>query len=677
MLTDKLPELLAPAGTPEALRAAVSAGADAVYFGVGAYNARLNAKNFDGDTLSDALSFCRAYGVKTNITLNTQIYDREMSDALRTAEILCRLSADALIVADLGLASLIRRYFPEIELHASTQACGNSVRDAEYFASLGFSRMVAARELSRDNLAELCKSSPIEIEMFIHGANCVSVSGQCLMSSLIGGRSGNRGLCAQPCRLSYNGSYPLSPKDNCLAPHIADILTFGVASLKIEGRMKSPDYVYRVVSVYRRLLDEARSANEAELRELSSAFSRSGFTDGFYTGNVKSHPNAMLGVRTDADKAETKKTETEPPAPAPVKIISAKAELMREKPSVLTFETSRQRVTVEGAIPEDVRTKPMTADYVRAQLSKLGSTPFTVSPDVFDVTLDDGIILPASALNELRRRAVAALTVTARDIPERSIPDLSVSSDFESDETIMTAEFLTEDGITDLARSYFDIIYLPLSEYKRGSRANGVILPAVIYGNEDEKIRALLADAKENGATHALVANAGQLALTEGFGFDVSASYRANICNSHTAEIMMSTGVSSLTLSPELTAPMMRDIARTAPSSVIVYGKIPLMTTERCIIRAVSGDKCVCKTKKTTLRDRMGAEFPVFPADGCRSIIYNSVPVYMADKRDVPDKIGACRRHFIFSTETKNEVDGVISAYKAEKPAAYPIRRIK
>lgn len=676
MLTDKLPELLAPAGTPDALRAAVSAGADAVYFGVGAYNARMNAQNFDEAELTEALSFCCAHGVRTNITLNTQIYDRELADALKTAEKLCRLGADALIVADLGLACLINRYFPEIELHASTQACGNSVRDAEYFASLGFSRMVAARELSRENLAELCKKSPIEIEMFIHGANCVSVSGQCLMSSLIGGRSGNRGMCAQPCRLSYNGGYPLSPKDNCLAPHIAEILSFGVASLKIEGRMKSPDYVYRVVSVYRRLLDEMRSATKAELRELSSAFSRSGFTDGFYTGDVKKEPNEMLGIRTDEDKAETKKTETVVPAPAPVKITSASARILKGVPSRLTFETADRSVTVEGSIPEEARVKPISADYVRSQLSKLGATQFTVTPDVFDVTIDDGIMLPASALNELRRRAVSALSDTSRNIPKRDA-ELSLPNVIPQKRTLKTAEFLFEASITDLACSYFDIIYLSLSEYGKGSRANGIVLPAVIYGTEEEKIRGQLRTAKENGAEYALVANAGQLALTDGMGFKVSASYRANISNSHSASVLSSASVESLTISPELTVPMMRDIARHVAASVIVYGRIPLMTTERCIIRAVSGNKCVCKTKKIFLCDRMGAEFPVFPADGCRSIIYNSVPVYMADKKDILDKIGACRHHFIFSTETKKSVDEIIDAYQNGNAPTFPIRRIK
>lgn len=678
MQTDKLPELLAPAGSPEALRAAVAAGADAVYFGAGAYNARMNAHNFDDRELSDAFAFCRAHGVRTNITLNTQIYDRELADALKTVEQLYLLGADALIVADLGLARLIRDNFPDFELHASTQACGNSVRDAEYFASLGFSRMVAARELSRENLIELCKNSPIEIEMFIHGANCVSVSGQCLMSSMIGGRSGNRGLCAQPCRLSYNGGYPLSPKDNCLAPHIAEILTFGVSSLKIEGRMKSPDYVYRVVSVYRRLLDERRSATAAELRELSSAFSRSGFTDGFFTGDVKKHPNAMLGVRTDSDKAETKKTQTEVPSPSPVKITSAHACIVRGVPSRLTFATENKTVSVEGAVPDEALTRPLTEASVRTQLSKLGSTPFYVEPEAFEITLDDGLILPVSALNELRRRAVLALSDTSRSLPERTVKPMLASEALPRPKRVLkTAEFPSEDCITDLARSYFDIICLPLDKYSNGSRADGVILPAVIYGSEEKKIKEQLTSAASNGASYAFVANAGQLALTNGFDFEVSAAYRANVSNSHSAKELLSAGVSCVTLSPELTAPMMRDIAHFTPASVIVYGRIPLMTTERCIIRAVSGDKCVCKTKKVSLRDRMGANFPILPADGCRSIIYNSVPVYMADKRDTLDSIGAVRHHFIFSTETPGAIDEIITAYKTGAAAEYPIRRIK
>ena len=289
------------------MHAAVSAGADAVYLGGKEFSARMNARNFDEAEMKGAVQFCHEHGVKLYVTLNTQIYDRKMEQALRYAFFLYQCGADALIVSDLGLISLLRRYLPDFELHASTQMAGHNAAAAEYLYELGVSRMVCARELSEKNLRTLCRNSPIEIEMFVHGALCASQSGGCLMSSLIGGRSGNRGECAQPCRLPYNGSYPLSLKDLCLAAHMRSLLTAGVASLKIEGRMKSPEYVSGVVAVYRRLIDERRDATAEELRQLAALFSRSGFTDGYFTGRLD---ESMLGRRTDEDKKAGKAVRT-------------------------------------------------------------------------------------------------------------------------------------------------------------------------------------------------------------------------------------------------------------------------------------------------------------------------------------------------------------------------------
>ena len=303
-----LPELLAPAGSPEALAAAIEGGADAVYFGSSAFNARMLAQNFGGDAMAEAVSRCHAYGVKAYVTLNTLVGDRELDDCLRTAEEAYRAGVDALIVADLGVASVLRRQIPELELHASTQASGHNAAAARQLADLGFSRMVCARELSLADLRTLVAESPIEIEMFIHGALCVSHSGQCLFSSLVGGRSGNRGACAQPCRLPYTvggkEAYPLSLKDLSLAPHVPSLIDLGVASLKIEGRMKSPEYVRDVTAIWRRLLDEGRGADAAEMRRLSEIFSRGGFTDSYFRGLVPDGNNsAMLGVRSADDKA--------------------------------------------------------------------------------------------------------------------------------------------------------------------------------------------------------------------------------------------------------------------------------------------------------------------------------------------------------------------------------------
>lgn len=303
----RLPELLSPCGSPESLDAAIIGGADAVYLGGSAFNARMNARNFGDDAIREAISRCHASGVRVYVTLNTLVYDREMNDALRYAALLYEAGADALIVTDTGLASLIRSYMPSFPLHASTQASGHSAAAAAALHELGFSRMVCARELSAENIKVLVNNSPLEIEMFIHGALCVSHSGQCLLSSVMGGRSGNRGECAQPCRLSYNGGYPLSLRDACLAPHIPEIVDSGVASLKIEGRMKPPEYVYEVTAIYRRLIDENRFASPAELTRLAAVFSRSGFTDGYYKRKINS---SMLGVRSERDKAATGSVKT-------------------------------------------------------------------------------------------------------------------------------------------------------------------------------------------------------------------------------------------------------------------------------------------------------------------------------------------------------------------------------
>ena len=297
----RVPELLAPAGSLSALRAAVDAGADAVYFGAQELNARRYAENFTEESLADAIRYCRLFGVKTHVVLNTQLYAKEQEPAAGLAERLLSLGADAFIVADLGLAALLKKRFPRIALHASTQACGQNVISAQVLSEIGFCRMVAPRELPLRDIRTLCRNSPIETEIFVHGALCVSHSGQCLFSSVLGGRSGNRGECAQPCRLPYRARrpYALSLKDLCLAAHIPEILETGVASLKIEGRMKSADYVYGVVSVYRRLIDERRPATERELAALAELFSRSGFTDGYFTERISAD---MLGVRTTEDK---------------------------------------------------------------------------------------------------------------------------------------------------------------------------------------------------------------------------------------------------------------------------------------------------------------------------------------------------------------------------------------
>ncbi len=313
--------LLAPAGSPAALKAALDAGADEIYVGGPVFNARMNAANFTKESLAEASALCRARGARLHVALNTLLFDREMNEALEYVGFLAeKVKPDALIVQDAGLIASVRREFPGIALHASTQMRLHSPGDVEFVKQLGFTRAVLARELCFDDIKK-CASVGLETEIFAHGALCVCESGGCLMSSVIGGRSGNRGECAQPCRLPYKGKseYPLSLKDLCLAGHIKEIADSGVTSLKIEGRMKSPDYVYAVTSVYRRLIDENRNADGREIEYLSAVFSRGGFTDGYFTGRIT---RSMFGSRSDADKEKSRavRRAQEPPYPPRAKV---------------------------------------------------------------------------------------------------------------------------------------------------------------------------------------------------------------------------------------------------------------------------------------------------------------------------------------------------------------------
>lgn len=674
----RLPELLAPAGSPEALDAAIAAGADAVYFGGSAFNARMNAKNFIGDTLKEAIEKCRLYGVKSNITLNTLVHDRELRDVLAYVEELYTLGADALIVADLGAASLIKRYFPDIELHASTQALGHNTDAARVLANLGFSRMVAARELSRDALAELCKNSPIETEMFIHGAICVSQSGGCLASSLIGGRSGNRGECAQPCRLPYKCSkncketYALSLKDMCLAEHIPEILELGVASLKIEGRMKAPDYVYGVTSIYRRLLDERRAATAEELSELRALFSRSGFTDGYFKGKLG---REMLGVRTDADKADTsqktaKSVDYSELLKARRRKIDMSAKICADKPSLLTVSLGEQSITASGATPDTAQNCPLTEEAVQKNLTKLGSSPFSLGE--LTIELDDGLIMPVSALNALRREAVDKLTGILTAPRASALPITLAAPEKREQKPLVSARFTEYERIPENVGEC-EIIYLPLEKFRTGmeDKANGVIIPPVVFDAEIPTVRNMLKNAAVSGVKHVLVSNLGHIALAKEFRFTVHGDFRLNVFNSYTKDVLYSLGFEDIIASPELTLPQLRDLALPP----IIYGKVPLMTLEKCVIRDLYSCEECKKHEFFELRDRKGISFPLARAFEHRNIMYNSVPVFMADKKDELIKYRIVGAHYIFTDESAEFAAALLERSTAIAPIG-GIRRI-
>lgn len=666
----KLPELLAPAGSPLALRAAIEGGADAIYIGGSSFNARINAKNFTAEELREGAKIAHAYGAKLYVTVNTLIYDIERADFLKAAEEAYLCGADALIIADVGAARMVKERIP-IELHASTQFSGHNADAARFLADAGFSRMVCAREMSEQDLGRFVAESPIEAEVFVHGALCVCHSGQCLFSSIVGGRSGNRGECAQPCRLPYrlaNGKngYPLSLKDLSLARHIPKLIDMGVASLKIEGRMKSPEYVRDVTRIWRRLLDEGKNADDRDMRELSEIFSRGGFTDGYFTKRID---GKMLGVRSESDKERTRALEAFTGISKKIP-IDISASIKRGEPMSLT-ERSRN-ITVFGDVPMDARTAPIDEETVKRSFSKWGNTPYAVRS--IEVETDGNIMTPISSLNALRRSLCDELLKDTADM--RSVSDIKKEA-FEiyqkdTPTPSRSAVFYRAENIPPKANAYFDIIYLPLHEYN--GQTNGVMLPAVIYDSERERIEKMLQTAKEKGAEHILVGNYGHFALAKDSGLKIHGDLRLNVTNEASAAVCLELGACDVILSPELTLAQMRDIK--GRSFAVVYGRLPLMVTEKCVGKEIS-DCDSCKKGRTELVDRKGARFPVFNDGSHRSLIFNSVPVYMADKCAELCRRGLVMHHFIFTTETKDEVRRVIEAYEKGAPPSVPVRRIK
>lgn len=670
----KLPELLCPAGSPDALDAAIDGSADAVYLGGALFNARMNAKNFGGDALRSAVLRAHTFGVKVYLTLNTLITDHEfpaMIDFVREAVM---SGIDALIVADIGAAVAIHRYFPSLELHASTQMSGHNADMGHRLQRLGFSRMVIARETSAENLKTVIQKSPIEVEMFIHGALCVSHSGQCLFSSLVGGRSGNRGECAQPCRLPYScadckknaPAFPLSLKDLSLAKHVPELINMGVSSLKIEGRMKSPEYVRDTAKIWRRLLDESRPATDTEMHILSDSFSRGGFTDAYYCGQIR---HSMLGVRSEADKSNSKAAEpfTKLTKSIPLDILVC---MRAQSPISMTVFDGTRRITVCGEIPQAAIHAPLTREALERSISKFGGTEYTVGH--LEVQLDEGLMLPVSQLNDLRRRALQALKEEIQ--PKIILPTVSYTDEkkpISERKALKTARFYKSEQITETAMQYFDRIYLPLHRFTE--RATGVVLPPVIFDSDMPAVEKQLQNAAARGATHVLIGNLGHLSLAARAKLIPVGDFRLNATNCESVAALASYDLDGLILSPELTLPQIRDIR--GNTEVIVYGRIPLMTLEKCVIREIADCK-QCASDTVCLKDRRGFRFPVLQEWQHRNIIYNSLPTCMSDREDQLLRAHITARHFLFTNETPQEVDAVIAAYKSHTPLPKTVRRL-
>lgn len=672
-------ELLAPAGSMEAVAAAVQNGADAVYFGYGDFNARRSARNFTREEAAAAVSYCHMRGCKVNLTLNTLLTDRELPSAAELAAHASDIGVDAVIVQDLGVVRMIRQSFPDLPIHGSTQMTVHSLDGVKLCADLGMTRVVLGRELSRDQIAYICKNSPIEIEVFGHGALCMCWSGQCFFSSVIGGRSGNRGMCAQPCRLNYgwNGKadeYPLSLKDLSMAGHLKELQEMGVACLKLEGRMKRPEYVAIVTGVYARALREGREPTAEEIDVLKQAFSRQGFTDGYFMN--KKGPD-MFGTRQE--EKEPKELYAQARATyengvenrkEPVRMFAL---LEPGRPAQAAVQDRQGRVAqVEGPVPEEARNVPLTREKVESQLSRTGGTPFVCERTTAKVA--EGLSLPLSALNDLRRRCLEEL-MKQRSVPprrRRSPYQPGVRYENRKEPTVFTVSLRRADQLSgDLLKLKPALIYLPADEgaahpeaVKRCRQAGvpvAVSLPRICTDGELPRLEQDLVALRELGVEEALAGTWGAVRRAGQLGFQVRGDYGLGVYNSQTMKELKRLKLLSATVSFELKFPQIRDLSKAIPAEFIAYGRLPLMITENCIIyNHCSRHTC---DNVNLLTDRKGERFPVVKAWGCRNEIYNSKKIFLADKQADWRKLGLWGARLMFTTENALECAQVLERY--------------
>lgn len=643
------PEILAPAGSMESLIAAVRCGANAVYLGTKGINARRGATNFTFEELKQAVEYCHARDVKIYLALNILISDSERELAYKTVEAGLSLGVDAFIIQDLGLAKIIHSHFPTARMHASTQCSVNSPEGFKALEKMGFVRAVLPREMSLDEIREIRQATDMELEMFVHGALCMCVSGQCYLSAMLGGRSGNRGLCAQPCRLGFSAdasrSCDLSLKDLSLIDNINEIAQAGVVSLKIEGRMKRPEYVAAAVSSCKKAIDGEYSASDENT--LKSVFSRTGFTDGYFTGERKD----MFGTRQKEDVVAAKDVLKELSHlydnENPLVPIDIEFTCKENRKAELTARALGKAVTVTGTVPEKAINKPMTEDSVASRLAKFGNTQFYLKNIKID--LDDGLILPASVINSMRREAVEMLDKVEIQ-PFTQMPYKAEKYKEKDCTPYYTARFLNPDSIPD--KHPFKRIFIPIwsSDEDFVDNRAGVEVPRGLFGME-EKLTKRLEHLKKIGVRKALCSNLGAYSLAQKMGFEVYGDFGLNIFNSESAQLF-----NSPILSFEATLEQTNRIGA-KDTGIIGYGYLPLMLTRNCPIKNHLG----CSRCTGKLTDRKGFEFKVKCSPYPCVEVLNPVPVYMGDRQN---EIKTDFIHFYFTDESKNQVEQIINLFK-------------
>ena len=672
-------EILAPVGNEEMLRAAVFSGADAVYLGFSGFNARTSANNFNADTLKDAVTFCHARGVAVHVALNTTVYGGELPALEQAIRAVAASGADAVICQDLAVATLIGKIAPQLPRHGSTQMSVHSLQGALELKELGFTRVVLARELSMPEVEHITKHCGIETECFVHGALCMCVSGQCYMSAFLGGRSGNRGSCAGPCRLPFEANalpegkpgrlHHLSLKDNSVIDKLDKLQALGVASAKIEGRLRTPEYVAAAVSAC--LAGREGRAYDRDL--LKNAFSRSGFTSGYLDGKID---GTMFGVRSEADAEQTKKT------------LPMLRELYRRERSrvpvkmKLEIEEGGEKLTVTDADgskafaygdaePQPARTDP--TESLHRSLSKTGGTPFAVEDQDITVEMDGGPwFIPGGAVNELRREALDAL-LKKREVlrpwptTEEHVPALPLRT-LPSRRTLR-ARFENWEQVPERALDGIEYLILPIAQADRVPRewrAKTLLeLPRVMFGKLEEDTARRIAATQDSGFAGYEVSNIAHLRLCR--GLPMSGSFGLNITNQLAAQFYADNGLGSMLILPEVKDSDISTIApthnsRPVPTGVLVYGHMPLMITRACPLQNIHD--CAHCDKTGVLTDRKAKKFPVRCGLGVRTI-YNPVPIYMGDK---PGALTVDYGVAYFTLESREEAAKILEMIRTHAP---------
>ena len=672
-------EILAPVGNEEMLRAAVFSGADAVYLGFSGFNARTSANNFNADTLKDAVAFCHARGVAVHVALNTTVYGGELPALEQAIRAVAASGADAVICQDLAVATLIGKIAPQLPRHGSTQMSVHSLQGALELKELGFTRVVLARELSMPEVEHITKHCGIETECFVHGALCMCVSGQCYMSAFLGGRSGNRGSCAGPCRLPFEANalpegkpgrlHHLSLKDNSVIDKLDKLQALGVASAKIEGRLRTPEYVAAAVSAC--LAGREGRAYDRDL--LKNAFSRSGFTSGYLDGKID---GTMFGVRSEADAEQTKKTlpmlrelYRRERSRVPVKM---KLEIEEGGEKLTVMDADGNKAFAYGdAEPQPARTDP--TESLHRSLAKTGGTPFAASAEDITVEMDGGPwFVPGSAVNELRREALDTL-LKKREVlrpwpaTDEHVPALPLRT-LPSRRTLR-ARFENWEQVPERALDGIEYLILPIAQADRVPRewrAKTLLeLPRVMFGRLEEDTARRIAATQDAGFAGYEVSNIAHLRLCR--GLPMSGSFGLNITNQLAAQFYADNGLGSMLILPEVKDSDISTIApthngRPVPTGVLVYGHMPLMITRACPLQNIHD--CAHCDKTGVLTDRKAKKFPVRCGLGVRTI-YNPVPIYMGDK---PGALTVDYGVAYFTLESREEAAKILEMIRTHAP---------